>query len=142
MSTSTTAYNIAKEKMLDNDLFSQWLGVELLDIKPGFCRLQMTIREEMTNGFKIAHGGICYSLADSALAFASNAHGKMAVSIETSISHLTKLKAGEVVIADAKEIFCSEKTGVYQVEIKNQENKLIALFKGTVYRSSKNWLEN
>jgi acyl-CoA thioesterase len=136
----SNAYRIAKEKMLDNDRFSQWLGAKLIEIQPGYCKLSMEIREEMTNGFSIAHGGICYSLADSALAFASNSHGKMAVSIETSISHLTKLKAGEHITAEAKEINRTEKTGVYVVDVFKSDGTLAASFKGTVYRSSKDWL--
>ncbi len=134
------AFLIAKEKMLDNDKFSQWLGVRLEEIRSGYCKLSMTIREEMTNGFSIAHGGICYSLADSALAFASNSHGKMAVSIETSISHISKLKAGDNICAEAKEISKTEKIAVYLVEVLNSEGSLVASFKGTVYRSSKEWI--
>ncbi|MBC7862307.1 MAG: hydroxyphenylacetyl-CoA thioesterase PaaI [Bacteroidia bacterium] len=136
----TKAFRVAKEKMYDNDAFSQWLGIEIEEIRDGFCRLKMKIREEMTNGFKIAHGGITYSLADSALAFASNSHGKMAVSIETSISHLVQLKSGDEIFATATEVSCSNKIGLYNVEVKNADEKLVALFKGTVYRTSKDWL--
>jgi acyl-CoA thioesterase len=74
--------------MFNNDLFSQWLGIERLQQGIGHCKLRMIIRKEMCNGFGIAHGGITYSLADSALAFASNSHGQEALSIETSISHI------------------------------------------------------
>ena len=73
------------DKMISGDAFSQWLGIEVLEITEGFCKLKMTVRDEMTNGFNIAHGGIAYSLADSCLAFAANADGIQAVSIETSI---------------------------------------------------------
>jgi acyl-CoA thioesterase len=134
------AYRIAKEKMFDNDGFSKWLGIEIIEVRAGFCSLKMIVREEMTNGFKIAHGGITYSLADSALAFASNSHGKMAVSIETSVSHLVQLKAGDEIFATAQEISCSNKIGVYTVDVKNTGGKLVAAFKGTVYRTSKDWL--
>ncbi|MFM2228717.1 MAG: hypothetical protein RL664_2060 [Bacteroidota bacterium] len=74
--------------MFTNDAFSQWLGIERLAIAPGICDLRMTVRGEMLNGFAIAHGGITYSLADTALAFASNAHGLKCYSVETSISHV------------------------------------------------------
>lgn len=133
------AYIIAKIKMLDNDAFSKWLGIELAEIREGYCRLSMVIRPEMTNGFGIAHGGITFSLADSALAFASNSYGRMAVSIETSISHLVKLKNGESIAAEAIEVSRSEKIAVYEVNIKNSDNILVAKFKGTVYISSKDW---
>ncbi len=126
-------------QMFDNDPFSRWLGIQRIDEGPGFCTLRMEVKEEMLNGFAIAHGGIAYSLADSALAFASNAHGKQAVSVETSISHIKQVKEGDVLTAQAAEESCSRKIGIYRVEVKNQNNELVALFKGTVYRTSKDW---
>lgn len=126
-------------KMYDKDWFSQWLGIQRLEIMPGRCVLRMTIRKEMLNGFGIAHGGITYSLADSALAFASNSHGRMSVSVETSISHTESLKEGDVITATAEEMSLSNKVGVYHVSVTNQDNKVVALFKGTVYRTSKDW---
>ena len=82
-------------KMINNDAFSKWLGINIIQLEKGYCKLQMKILQDMTNGFDIAHGGICYSLADSALAFASNSHGKMALSIETSISHTKKVNIND-----------------------------------------------
>ena len=128
-------------KMLDTDWFSQWLGIERVEVKEGYCVVQMTIRKEMLNGFAIAHGGITYSLADSALAFASNSRGRMSVSVETSISHIVALKEGDVITAVAEEVSLSNKIGIYQVKIKDQRDKIVALFKGTVYRTSKSWFE-
>lgn len=125
--------------MYNGDAFSQWLGITRLQEKPGYCKLQMTIREEMTNGFKIAHGGISYSLADSALAFASNGYGTQAVSIETSISHTKPLYTGDIITAEAIEVNQTRKTALYDVKVKNQKNELIAVFKGTVYRTGKEW---
>ncbi|MDQ3108908.1 MAG: hotdog fold thioesterase, partial [Bacteroidota bacterium] len=121
-------------KMYDGDWFSQWLGIERVKVSAGNCVLKMTVRKEMLNGFGIAHGGITYSLADSALAFASNSHGRMAVSVETSISHTAQLHEGDVIIATAEEISISNKIAVYQVKVINQKNETVALFKGTVYR--------
>ena len=126
------------DKMLGNDPFSQWLGIQLLEIKPGFCQLKMIVRKEMLNGFQVAHGGIAYSLADSALAFASNSHGKQSLSIDTSINHFEKVVEDDQLVATATEESLKPKVGCYRVEIKKQE-KLVALFKGTVYRSSKEW---
>ena len=128
------------DKMINGDAFSQWLGIEILEISEGFCKLKMTVRDEMTNGFDIAHGGIAYSLADSALAFAANSHGIQSVSIETSISHTEKVVAGDVLIAKAKEIY-TDKTGIYSVVIVNQNKDMIAHFKGTVYRTGKKWFK-
>lgn len=127
------------DKMMSQDWFSQWLGIEVLDIHPGTCTLRCTVKKDMLNGFAIAHGGITYSLSDSALAFASNSHGKMAVSVETSISHLAAVKENDVLTAVATEKSCSNKIGVYEVTVKNQNNVLVALFKGTVYRKSQDW---
>jgi len=127
------------DRMFNNDPFSQWLGIERLEDGAGCSVLKMTIRKDMLNGFDIAHGGITYSLADSALAFASNGHGRMAVSVETTISHTESLKEGDVITAVAEEKSLSNKIGVYHITITNQENKIVALFKGTVYRTGKDW---
>ena len=127
-------------KMYDQDAFSQWLGIEIVDVSEGYCQLKMKVRKEMLNGFHIAHGGIAYSLADSALAFASNSYGRKSLSVETSISHMVSIKAGDMLTAMTKELSRSDKIGVYLITITNNENQEIANFKGTVYRTSKNWL--
>ena len=127
------------EKMMSGDAFSQWLGIELLESAPGFCKIQLKVREEMTNGFNIAHGGISYSLADSCLAFAANSYGTQSVSIETSISHTKKVESGDLLIATSKELNKSKKTALYSITISNQNNIEIAHFKGTVYRTGKEW---
>jgi acyl-CoA thioesterase len=134
-------HNKIVNTMMANDFFSQWLGVIILEQKAGSCKLSITIRKDMLNGFGIAHGGITYSLADSALAFASNSKGRKSVSIETSISHLVSLKENDELIAEA---FCeteTEKLGHYKVNLflKNDLTKIVALFKGIVYKTSKEW---
>ena len=96
MDSKEKAYKIAKQQMYDVDPFSQWLGIEIIDLDAGIAELQMTVRKEMTNGFDIAHGGITYSLGDSCLAFAANSHGIQCVSIETAINHLKKVKENDV----------------------------------------------
>jgi acyl-CoA thioesterase len=125
-------------KMFDSDAYSQWLGISIDNISEGKCELSMTIRKEMLNGFGIAHGSITYALADSALAFASNSHGRHSVSIDTSINHIESLKDGDKITAIAKEEALKNKFGFYTVEIK-KENIIVALFKGTVFRSEKEW---
>lgn len=125
--------------MYENDAFSQWLGIEVVEIKEAHCILQMTVRKEMLNGFKIAHGGITYSLADSALAFAANSYGRKSISVETSISHTKPSEEGDVLIATAIEKSCSNKIAIYEITIINQKKETVALFKGTVYRTSKEW---
>ena len=134
--------NLAKkvvDKMISGDAFSQWLGIEVLEITEGFCKLKMTVKDEMTNGFNIAHGGIAYSLADSCLAFGANADGIQAVSIETSISHTKKVASEDILIATSKEMNKSSKTTLYYITITNQDNLEVAHFKGTVYRTGKEW---
>jgi acyl-CoA thioesterase len=134
--------NLAKlivDKMYNNDPMSQWLGIERLKDGPGISVLRMAVRSEMLNGFGIAHGGIAFCLADSALAFASNAHGIQSVSIETSISHVAPVKEGDILTTEVAEINLTTRTGLYYITIKNQEGKSVAHFKGTVFRTGKNW---
>ena len=126
-------------KMFDQDAFSHWLGIKIVEVSEGDCQLQMPVRSEMLNGFQIAHGGIAYSLADSALAFASNSHGRKSLSVETSISHTVSVKEGNVLTAATEELSLSDKIGVYLITITNQDNQKVAYFKGTVYRTSKEW---
>ncbi len=125
--------------MYAHDAFSRMLGMEVRETGKGHATVQLTVSAEMLNGFSIAHGGITYSLADSALAFAANSHGNMAVSVETSISHLKAVQAGDVLTARASEKSISNKIAVYEVVVENQNEVTIALFKGTVYRTSKEW---
>jgi len=131
--------NRVVDKMLDGDKFSQWLGIEKILSDPGHCILKMKIREEMVNGFGIAHGGICFSFADSALAFASNAYGRLSVALECSISFPVAVNVGDELACEARELSLTNKTGTYLIEIKNQKNENVAFFKGTVYRTSKEW---
>ena len=130
-------------KMMEKDYFSQWLGIIVMSSDNGSCKLSLTIRKDMLNGFGIAHGGITYSLADSALAFASNASGRKCVSIETSISHVKSLTEGEEIIAEATCETQTEKLGHYSIKIyrKTDPETIVALFKGLVYKTSKEWLD-
>jgi acyl-CoA thioesterase len=130
------------EKMMEKDNFSKWLGIQVVEIKPGSCVLSLTVNEEMLNGFDILHGGICFSLADSALAFASNSYGSKAVSVETSISHLAPCRAGDILTARTEEISNGNKIGIYLVSIHNQDARKVAVFKGSVYKTGKNWFES
>lgn len=129
-------------RMYDQDWFSQWLGIEIVELRTGFCKLKMQIRKEMLNGFAIAHGGITYSLADSALAFASNSHGRQSVSVETSISHTVSLKENDIIYAVSEEKSLTNKIGIYLITVMNEQNQTVALFKGVVYRTSKDWFPN
>src|SRR5690554_5663666 len=127
------------QKMIRKDAFSHWMNIEVIKISAGYCQLKMIILPEMVNGFSIAHGGISYSLSDSAIAFAANAYGKKCVSIEISISHTRPAKIGDVLIATCTELNRGKTIGIYEVTVKNQEHKTIALFKGTVFITEKDW---
>src|SRR5882762_2318866 len=133
MMPSKTKATVIIDAMMEKDYFSQWLGVERLEESEGYCKLKMEIRKEMCNGFEIAHGGISYSFADSALAFASNSGGRHAVSLETSISHIKPLKIGDIIIATAREKNLNNRIGIYEVRVEKENGELAALFKGTVY---------
>jgi len=139
MSNSKSKTTAIVDAMMSKDYFSQWLGIERLEEKEGFCKLRMTVRKEMCNGFEIAHGGISYSFADSALAFASNSHGRQAVSIETSISHLKPLRAGDIITATAEEKSRSNRIAIYDVRVEKENGELVALFKGTVFIKETEW---
>ncbi len=130
------------EKMYRGDAFSQWLGIRRLEESLGYCVLEMVVRPEMVNGFGIAHGAITYALADSALAFASNSHGRKAVSIETSINHLLTVYTGDILKAVAEETSLGHKIAIYHIKVLRGE-ELVAHFKGVVYRKEEEWtLEN
>jgi acyl-CoA thioesterase len=127
-------------KMLSQDPFSTWLGIEILECKIGRCKVGLTIRKEMLNSMGKAHGGISYSLADTAFGFAANTHGKYAVSIETSINHIEALEEGDFIVAESVIEKVKNKLGFNIVEVKRGD-ELIALFKGVVYRTQKDWEE-
>ncbi len=125
------------DHMMSHDRFSQWLGIEVLDIKEGYSKIQMTIREEMVNGFGIAHGGVAFSLADSALAFACNNRNNLSVALDVTITFTKAVNVGDTLIAEAKEIHNGKSTGVYLINVHNQRGQQVALFKGTCFRTDK-----
>ena len=126
------------KKMYGNDAFSQWLGMEILTASNGSAVVELKVRDDMTNGFGIAHGGIAYALADSALAFASNSLGSKAVSIETSISHTKPVKVGDTLKASTKLKDKSNRLARFEVEVRNEQD-VVALFRGTVFITEKLW---
>jgi acyl-CoA thioesterase len=130
------------EKIREHDHFSNWLGMELLEIREGYCRVQMTIREEMINGIGIVHGGIPFSLADSAFGYACNNRNDRSVALDTSISFIKPIHLGDAITAEANEIHNGRSTGVYLVTIHNQKQEQVALFKGTCFRTGKPLIGN
>lgn len=127
-------------KMLSQDAFSQWMGIKIVECELGRCKVAMTIRKEMLNSMNYAHGGISYTLADTAFGFAANTHGKYAVSIETSINHIEALNEGDYLVAESVIEKVNNKLGFNVIEVKRGD-ELVALFKGVVYRTQKDWQE-
>lgn len=129
-------YRKIVEKLLSNDPFSNWMEIEIINVKEGFCKIRCIIREEMINGFNVAHGGIIYSLADTALAFSAATGGAVALALDNSISYTKKAKLGDTLTASSEAINITRRTGLYNVKITNQSSEVIAVMKGTVYRTS------
>lgn len=126
--------------MMQHDLFSQWLGIEVLEIKEGYSKIKMTVRKEMINGFGIVHGGIAFSLGDSAFAFACNNRNVLSVALDTSINFIKPVHVDDVLTAEAKELHNGKSTGLYHITISNQKEHVVAMFKGTCYRTDKSLL--
>lgn len=136
---SPTNYEVVAH-IMQNDLFSQWLGISILDIKEGYSKITMTVRKEMINGLGIVHGGIAFSMADSAFAFACNNRNVLSVALDTSINFIKPVHVGDVLIAETKEIHNGKSTGLYHITITNQKEHVVAVFKGTCYRTDKKHL--
>jgi acyl-CoA thioesterase len=124
-------------KMMDHDLFSQWLGIKIIEVREGYCKVQLVLRDEMLNGFGVIHGGISFSLADSAFAFACNSRNNLSMALDVSITFTKASKPGEVLTAEAKELHNGRSTGLYLISVTNQNNEQISLFKGTCFRTGK-----
>jgi acyl-CoA thioesterase len=123
--------------MMQYDLFSQWLGIEVLVITEGYSKIKMTVRNEMVNGFGIVHGGIAFALADSAFAFACNNRNILSVALDTAINFIKPVHVGNELTAEAKELHNGKSTGLYHITITNQNEHVVAIFKGTCYRTGK-----
>ena len=125
------------DHMMENDLFSQWLGITVIEVREGYSKIKMTVRKEMINGFGIVHGGIAFSLSDSAFAFACNNRNVLSVALDTSINFIKPVHVDDVLTAEAKELHNGRSTGLYHITITNQNDHIVALFKGTCFRTNK-----
>jgi acyl-CoA thioesterase len=129
-------------KMFDNDAFSRWLGIGIVEIRPGRAVLQMKVREDMLNGFDVCHGGITFSLADSALAFASNSHGRLSLALEANMSYPAKVFVGDLLTATAREQSRNKRIAIYDITVAKEDDTVVGLFRGTVYRTDKTVFQN
>jgi acyl-CoA thioesterase len=123
--------------MLRLDQFSQWLGIEVMEVSEGYCKAKMKLRDEMINGLGVVHGGIAFSLADTAFAFACNNRNNLSLALDTSMNFTKPLMPGDELVAEAKELHNGKSTGVYLVTLHNQNNIQVGLFKGTCFRTGK-----
>lgn len=122
--------------MIERDRFTKWLGLKIDKIDAGYCKLHYVIREDMLNGFDIVHGGILFSAADSAFAFACNSHGRISIALDVSVTFTHRAVAGDQLTVEAEEVYLGNKTSVYDIRTVNQVGKMISVFKGTAYRTS------
>ena len=111
------------EIMLARDQFTKWLGLQVDKIDLGYCKLHYTVKEEMLNGFSFVHGGILFSAADSAFAFACNSHGRITVALDVTITFTRPARAGEVLTVEAQELYLGNKTGVYDIRTVNSARR-------------------
>lgn len=136
-------YSGSVNYMMERDAFSRWLGIEILELGKGFCRLRMEVREEMTNGFGIAHGGICFSLADTCLAFAANTYGNLSLTLKADISWPEPVKAGDILISESSELVLSSRSATYDVAVRREGSEVpVALFRGLVHRTGRPVIHN
>ncbi|HKC66983.1 MAG TPA: hydroxyphenylacetyl-CoA thioesterase PaaI [Bacteroidia bacterium] len=122
--------------MLQRDAFTKWMGLQVDEVGLGYCKLHYTVTNQMVNGFLSVHGGILFSAADSAFAFACNSHGMLTVALDVTISFARPAKVGDKLFVEAKEIHRGNKTGIYDIRTTNEKGELVALFKGTSYQTS------
>ena len=141
METAKTGAEVAMqvaEYMLKHDRASSHLGITIVSVDEGVSVLQMTVRDDMLNGLDILHGGVTFTLADSAFAFACNSRNRKTVALNCTVNFVAAARAGDVLTASAREVSLSGRTGIYDVSVKNQKGELIAEFRGTSYGTSSN----
>jgi len=128
--------------LMARDAFSRWLGITVLEVAPRAATVRMTVRDEMLNGFKVCHGGVAFSLADTALAFAANTDGRVTVAIENSISYPVAVAAGDVLTATAEQESAGQRLAFFRVTVRREDDRIVALFRGTVYRTKQEHVLN
>lgn len=127
-------------RMFDNDPFSQWMGMELVSVGEGACTLRMRVRRDMLNGFGVAHGGITFSLADSAFAFACNSQGRHTVSIHCTVEHVAAVFENDELTATATEEHLGNNLSNYAIRVTRTDGSPVAFFRGVAYRKKDIWV--
>lgn len=127
--------NAVVAHMLAHDNFSRWLGIELVAVRPRACTIRLRVRADMLNGFGVSHGGIVYSLADSALAFACNTNGHVTVAVDNTVSYPVPVNEGDELIAVAEEESTGSRLAFYRVTVARQDGTVVGLLHATVYRT-------
>ncbi len=138
-STSDSAQRLAEraaEALLASDSASSMLGMRLVEVRPGYARMTMVVRSDMVNGHRICHGGLIFTLADSAFAVACNSHNESTVAAAASIDFLAPGIEGDALSAEASELWRSGRTGLYEITVTNQRGERLALFRGRSHRIS------
>ncbi|MCQ2560199.1 MAG: PaaI family thioesterase [Clostridia bacterium] len=125
-----------RQNFQENDALANYLGIKLVEVRPGYAKGILPIKEELLNGLRTTNGGAVFTLADVVFAAASNSHGIPAVSLQASISYLKPSTLGDTLTAIATEDNLTKRTGLYRIEIRNTKEELIALAQGTVFRKN------
>jgi acyl-CoA thioesterase len=130
MSDPQSVAEASARAMYEQDRASQALGMRVLEVRPGYARLAMKVREDMVNGHQLCHGGLIFTLADSAFAFACNTYDLVTVASSGTIEFLLAGRLGDELTATAEQRTRSKRTGVYDVSVHNQRGECLALFRG------------
>ena len=131
-SAQATAEKV-RDGMYPNDHATKHLGIEVVSVGPGSAQLRMTVRRDMLNGHQTCHGGMIATLADSAFAFACNSYNELTGASGFSIDLMAPAHEGDVLTAQASEVSKAGRTGVYDVEVRNQNGVRLAVFRGRSY---------
>jgi acyl-CoA thioesterase len=132
-STAAASQNLAERvvrALYERDAASQALGIEILEVRPAFIKASMRVREDMVNGHDICHGGLIFTLADSAFAFCCNSFNAVTVAAGATIDFLAPARKGDVLFATATQLWRSRRTGLYEIQVANQDGAPIAMFRG------------
>ena len=133
MNTNREKLEKLREKF-NYDPYSKLLGIELLEVKEGYGKASLTIRDDMLNFHGVAHGGLIASLADVAFAAASNSHNRKALALNLNINYRRPAKAGDTLIAEAFEESLGKTTALYKIIVRDSRGDIIAVCQGLVYR--------